>query len=467
MSVEIRGGGNLALISADGEQYVRLPASYLKAGFVGLVGMADAAGTVKIPITASTQGLIGASQPYWDFEEGFAASAISASKWAQNLTTMTVAVTNNAVTLNSGSSVASGAVARLSSWRQFRTMRAADRVMAWRVMLPNKQTGAVLEIGMFNASGTSTPTSGAYFRYNSDGTLYGVVVSVAGAETTTANMTLPAYNVAHDYSIRVGTNVVTFEIDNVIYGTISIGDAAPSLVTSESSPAAVRLYNASATGAAQLAYVYKCVGAQFGADGFDQRINGSLAGDIGTQGVVGGSSGVLTNWANSAAPASASLSNTAAGYTTLGGQWQFAAVAGAETDYALFAFQVPAQSATNQGRSLLIHAVTVDTFNMGAAVATTPTTLQWGVGYGSSAVSLATADAAAAKAPRRVPIGCQVLAVGTAIGGSADKAIRAEFSQPLPVYSGEYFHVILKMPVGTATASQIIRGTVGIDATWE
>jgi len=52
----------------------------------------------------------------------------------------------------------------------------------------------------------------------------------------------------------------------------------------------------------------------------------------------------LANYANSAAPASATLSNTAAGYTTLGGQFQFAAVAGAETDYALFAYTVPAAS---------------------------------------------------------------------------------------------------------------------------
>lgn len=54
--------------------------------------------------------------------------------------------------------------------------------------------------------------------------------------------------------------------------------------------------------------------------------------------------GSTANYANTAAPASATLSNTAAGYTTLGGQFQFAAVAG-ETDYALFAFLVPAGAA--------------------------------------------------------------------------------------------------------------------------
>ena len=42
---------------------------------------------------------------------------------------------------------------------------------------------------------------------------------------------------------------------------------------------------------------------------------------VGTQGVVGAGTGYLANWANSAAPASATLSNTTAGYTSLGGQF--------------------------------------------------------------------------------------------------------------------------------------------------
>ena len=63
---------------------------------------------------------------------------------------------------------------------------------------------------------------------------------------------------------------------------------------------------------------------------------------------------------------SAVLSNTAAGYTTLGGQFQFAALVGAETDYALFAFQVPLAAAGGGNRNLVIRGVRIETFNMGA-----------------------------------------------------------------------------------------------------
>jgi len=38
---------------------------------------------------------------------------------------------------------------------------------------------------------------------------------------------------------------------------------------------------------------------------------------------------------------------------------------------------------------------------------------------------------------------------------------------PLYVAAGTYLHIILRMPVGTATASQIIRGLVMINGYYE
>lgn len=463
-------GGNTSGIANVDSNYnlkVALPSTKTQAGFTGLVGMSDDAGAVRVPIGASSQGLLGTGQVHVDFEQGFAASAISPSVWAQQLTTMTITNTQNAAVLNAGNSVASGAVARLVSWRQAEAPRGADRICAWRAMLPSQVTGAIVELGMFTATGTAAPTAGAFFRYASDGSLRGVSVSVSGAESTTSVISTPALNVAHDYLIWITGSAIIFQIDNAVVGSITIGDTAPSPVTSESGPFCARVYNSAATATAQQVQLHRCIGAYYGGNyGYDRTFLAALGGDVGSQGIVGASTGSLANWANTAAPASATLSNTAAGYTTLGGQFQFAAVVGAETDYALFAFQVPAQTATNQGRTLLIHGISIDTFNMGAASATTPTLLQWGVGYDSSAVSLATADAAATKAPRRVPIGVQSIPVGAAVG-AATNTLSKVFKQPLPVNAGNFFHVILKMPVGTATASQIIRGVVGIDATWE
>lgn len=159
------------------------------------------------------------------------------------------------------------------------------------------------------------------------------------------------------------------------------------------------------------------------------------------------------NHANSASPESASLSNTAAGYTTLGGRWQFAAVGGAATDFALFGYQVPAT------HRFWCSGIDIHTVNTGAAVATTATILDWSLGINATAVSLATTDSGSTYGPRRIPLGVQAFLSGAAIGATAEP-IRHLFPEPLAVEASRFVHVILQMPVATATGSQVIRGDV-------
>jgi hypothetical protein len=162
----------------------------------------------------------------------------------------------------------------------------------------------------------------------------------------------------------------------------------------------------------------------------------------------------LTNYTNSAAATSATLSNTAAGYTTLGGLWQFAAVAGAATDYALFGFTVPTNS------NLVVTGIDIEAYNTVVAVATTPTLLVWSAGIGSTAVSLATATVC------RIPLGVQSFPIGAVAGASAQR-ISKVFSTPLVIPSGRFFHIILRMPVATATATQVVAGMVTVDGYFE
>jgi hypothetical protein len=156
----------------------------------------------------------------------------------------------------------------------------------------------------------------------------------------------------------------------------------------------------------------------------------------------------ISNYANSAAPTSATLSNTAAGYTTLGGQFQFAAIAGAETDYALFGYQPPS------GFRFNCTDIAIDTMNTGAAVATTATWLQWFAAADGLAVTLAANN-------YRISLGNQVFPIAAAIGAQATPLIRS-FQTPLVTNSQRFLHIGLKMPLGTATASQVIRGTIAL-----
>ena len=164
--------------------------------------------------------------------------------------------------------------------------------------------------------------------------------------------------------------------------------------------------------------------------------------------------------ANSTSPTSASLSNTAAGYTTLGGRWQFAAPGAAATDFALFAYQVPA------GYRLMIKSVCISSVNTGAAVATTATILDWSIAVNATAVSLATTDSDPVWAPRRIPLGVQGFIVGAAIGANGNEIYRT-FEQAIVCQPSRYVHVIVQVPVGTATGSQVMRGDVMFDAYFE
>lgn len=160
----------------------------------------------------------------------------------------------------------------------------------------------------------------------------------------------------------------------------------------------------------------------------------------------------ITNHTNSSSPVSATLSNTAAGYTTLGGRFQWAGRASAATDFALFGYQVPV------GYTLKIKSVNISLVNTGAANGTTAQIFDWGLGLDGSAVSLATVEAPPSTyAPKRVPLGVQAIPASSAIG-YMPQSINVPFPAALVCNSGRFLTVILQIFSGVATTNQIIRG---------
>ena len=170
------------------------------------------------------------------------------------------------------------------------------------------------------------------------------------------------------------------------------------------------------------------------------------------------------NYANSTNPTAGAPSNTALAANLpggLGGQGLVTAAVAAATDGIWGSYQIPAGTANVQGRRCVIRGIRIDAVNTGAAVATTATTIQFSLAYGHTAVSLATAEAAAAKAPRRLPLGFMTWAVGAAIGqGPQAGPIIVDLGDaPVFVNPGEFVQLVGKFLVGTATASQVINFT--------
>jgi hypothetical protein len=470
--IEGSTSGNVAEVTANNEMKVALGTTPATMGGALIfsendAGAATGSRVVLSPETSDDYRLrVGLDTIL--LSETFNYAAQNSGAWSHILTTMTITNSAAGALLNASNITTVTTGAMMKSYRRFPIVGAGmlyGEAVARFSIVP--VTNEVIEIGFFDvaAATTVTPLDGVFFRI-AGGNIFGVLNNNA-SEVTTGNFTMPTFNVMHKFVISVNERHVDFWIDDVLQATIDtpVGNGQP--FASGSSPFAMRVYNAGVAPSTAIQLLVSRVTVSTGDYNTNKSWSTQMSGQglMSYQGAGGMTQGTTANMANSAAPASATLSNTAAGYTTLGGQWQFVAVAGAETDYALFAYQVPAATAAVTGRTLFVTGVSIDTFNTVVAVATTATVFQWSLGFGSTAVSLATAEAAATKAPRRFPLGVQSFPVAAAVGAAATPIV-ANF-EPVAVNAGEFLHIILKMPIGTATATEIFRGTVRIQGFWE
>lgn len=405
------------------------------------------------------------------FHEVFNGGSLNSSQWQNATSTMTSSGSGGRVLLNNGLSVAASTYNTVKSYRTLPLYSGFPLVwecvvayVAASMAIPNN----IVEIGLGYTGTTVAPTDGVFFRWNAAGNLL-CVVNFNGAETVSAPITL-ALSVSTSYQFRivVGLKFVEFWIGNIMVAAIVTPAGSGLPIATQNVPISMRIYNAAtpASSAVQLALYSTSVYT------LDQNLYRAyeiaMAGLGGGayQGQTSGTIGSTANHINSTGAVAATLSNTAAGYSKLGGRFLFATVAGAVTDYALFGFQVPAASVNSPGKTLYIRGIHISAMNIGAAVATTATVLQWAIGVGATAVSLATAEAATTKAPRVLDLGIQSFPIAAAIAQNVPD-LDVQFPYPLMCEAGNFVHVILTLPIGTATASQQIQGTVAINAVYE
>ena len=118
---------------------------------------------------------------------------------------------------------------------------------------------------------------------------------------------------------------------------------------------------------------------------------------------------------------------------------------------------------------LYITGIKLTAVNTGVAVATTASVIQWSLAFGHTAVSLATAEAATTKAARRQPLGVQSFAIADPVGKAAQRVGSASFGKGGELFAnpGEFVGIIVKAPVGTATATETFRGVVAFFGYWQ
>lgn len=456
--------GNYGEVDVDHQLLVTTNQDPTKAGAFRLY---DAEGT---SIVAEENGSLSVSQDEVVFSDQVDGSALNTNKWTTSTSTLTVAVSSGFIILNSGAATTSGSYAILNSIivSPLYSDMPIEYAFTAKVSI-QPQSNATIELGLGVASGTSIPTDGAFFRWNANGS-FQAVVNNNGSETV-ANCVLPAGSTStlpptNDttrlYLIVVAEDHVQFIFRDEVVADIAVPVAFSFPVNLGHQALYARVYTGSSAPAqAPVLSIGQAMIRQIGVD-----LNRPWHDVIASLGQGSYQSPVTTfaqtaNHTNSTAPSNATLSNTAAGYTTLGGRWAFAAVAGAATDFALFGYQVPSPF------KFYCTGVDISSIDTGAAVTITATIFDWSLGVNASAVSLATADNPSTSwAPRRIPMGMQGFRASDGIGYTPADIIRT-FDPPLVVDANRFFHVILNIPVGSATALEVFRGTVTVHGYFE
>lgn len=479
MDAEIRGlTGLQANVNTANELTVAVTGDSALGGFVTLAGETTAAsspsGRITRTIDVDSDYRIRASIDNAAMQMRFSSVNINRSVVKETSATQTIVQSGGFITLNASSLTTINQGAKIESYQSIPVYGAGatwyeGSFVATQVPQVNQNgfVGAYI-----SASSIAAPTDGYAFVWNPSGEFRCIVYN-NGTPAQSVALTAPLANVRYHWLIGASNDKTEFFLaasgaEYSCYAQIWCPAGTASPTSSMSFPIAAQVFTGATAPALAMQLKLGDCWANCNGQNLNQPFVTALAriGSGAGRQPEGVASGITANHANSTAPASAVLSNTAGGYgvTILDGKFQFAAVAGAETDYALFAFLVPAGTAAAAGKSLHIYSATIDLFNMGAASATTPTLLEWCIGYGSTTVSLATAaDAAAVKRAAIRAIGTMSVPVGAAIGGNVGQ-VKLAFQVPLVVDPGQYAHLILKMPVGSATVSQVLRGTYALDA---
>lgn len=395
-------------------------------------------------------------------------TTINTQRWTSTATTMTATqAAASGITLNGSAITTINTGIALSS--RYQHLRMASQPMHSRARtrstLVANQEGMIGLFFQATLSATAGPTandSGAFWKWGTDASIKPSLV-YNGAEVSLGTDVAGSLNSAnyYDFHVLLDDDRAVFQVFNSATGllvnrqTLKLAVTGPRMLAATHVYTYMRVRNAGSAPATPGQLIVDEIETCTLETGHNHPWMAQLAENTLGAAINPTAYTQAQQFGNSAAPGSAALSNTVAAYTTLGGLWQFAAVAGAATDYVLFSYQIPTPY------TLKITGVHVAAWNTGAANAATPATMMmWGLGLNGSVASLASG------AHIRRLIGQTTIPASAAIGASAQD-VEAYFEQPLICYPGTHLAIILRIVAGAATASQVPQGFVDVRGVFE
>lgn len=468
--------GTQAEVNANNELAVALPQAEDDAGFINLackMGTEDDPGGLYVErLRASDFGrlAVGMDQSVWN--HSFPGSAINTGLWATPATTMTITVAGGFANLNAGASTANSAVARMTSYPYFPAFKTfADGVQMDVQFSQTPQANNVCEWGWLIHTGTSAPTDGIFFRLDSTGG-FRCVVNTGGVENQSALLSfsdLVGVNTTRQFYFTIGDAEIDFYINDAHVAGVERPAAVGTMTAAMQCPMSFRNYNTGVTAAAQIMRV-GYVNLSYGDMQSNKPWSAMQAGNgaISSQGQTGATLGTTAIYGNSATPAAAVPTNTTAALTTgLGGIFLETDTLAAGTDGIIMSYQIPVGTNALPGRTLYVQSVRIESF-VSTVLSGGGYVGFWGLTFGSTAVSQATAESATTKAPRRVgPFCVHSVASAAAVNTNVSAPFpQVTFDTPIPCEQGSFLQLI-RRKVGTAPASGVITHCITINGYWE
>lgn len=471
--------GNVGEVDAGHNIKVTLPSSanLQYAGYVKLAGdisdSTDPAGLIVEELRVSSQGRLTVGEPIPLFNELFSASALNTAQFAQASTTQTITVGGGTLNLNAS------AINTLSTYCAVRTYQFFPNYMdfatfaTWDASLSQvPQLNCTIQMGLFQSATNAAPIDGVYFEYNSNAELR-AVINNNGVLYTSAALTAPSAGVMHKYKIVMENDRVAFYIDGACQTTIVPPTGLGFPTYTQAQPFNCRVIHGAVAPALanQLKIGYIFVGHQ-DAVGLNKlaQVVAAAAGRAGSQGQQGhtmGSTAVYTN--SMAAGAGAALTNTtAAAGSGLGGQFAYLPTLAANTDGVLMSYLNPVATVAIPGKTLFITGIRIQSI-ISTTLTGGPLYMVYSLAYGHTAVSMATAEGAGTKAPRRVPLGIETFAAAATLGtlGTPNTGVYMPFNSPIAIQPGEYVAVCAKNLGGTVTTAGVVTAIISVDSYWE
>lgn len=484
---------------ANGNAKVNLPLDGLESGLSRLNYLRDASTSREAQI--SEEGSVEVRQGRLLFHTNFngaAAGALLNNQFNQQTTTQTLALNSGFLRFNNSAITTINTGCEINSWRIFSVEAKCSLSLSAHIRhtsggFPNKQFDFGFGYYDIAANQAAACNEFAGFRWTQTGGLIGVLeYSTGGAPTTVTvdiNGGVPYSNsVTRRYEIQLSQEQVEFWVNGEYQASIARQPDASGTFKANGYPIFARLFNgASAPSSAPIFDVSNINVVRYGFEAdIPLPMRQAMMGRHSNQGQAGltatnGNTALIQ--ASGTAPTATTGSNTATTITGLGGYYALNGVAVTATVHSniiIASYQNPllpeTAGAALDSRNLVITDIMISPMVVTTVLAGGGAVWEWFIAVGSSALSLATGDAAGTTAlsttsPRITPLPLMdsvgaAAAVGTVLTRSGESSISLQ--TPLVVMNGQFVHVgIRTFQVTAAITSGVIGGGIGLSGFWD